>query len=221
MEPVSPHPPPRGAAKRKKSPMVDESCGHKELITPTGIEAGTEPIRRSTRIANSLSKPLYSIHIDLGYGDLDASKIVIPRTHRQAKKSMEWPHWYKAELAEINGIIDAGCIINEIPPKGAKIIDSKWVYDIKTNSINQVIKFKARLSIYIEDVGNVYSLVASWTGIRYFLALSVKLGLTPLQLDFELAYLNADLEERIYMRPPQGFEPSDESYGDYANLCMA
>jgi hypothetical protein len=27
-----------------------------------------------------------------------------------------------------------------------------------------------------------------------------------LQLDFDLTYLNADLEEVIYMRPPQGYE---------------
>jgi hypothetical protein len=27
-----------------------------------------------------------------------------------------------------------------------------------------------------------------------------------LQLDFDLAYLNADLEEVIYMRPPQGYD---------------
>jgi hypothetical protein len=137
---------------------------------------------------------------------------------------MEWPHLHKAELAEINGIIEAGCIINKIPPKGAKIIDSKWIYDLKTNSINQVIKFKARLSargdqLSFEDVGNAYSPVASWTGIRYFLALSVmKLGLTPPQLDFELAYLNTDLEERVYMRPPQGFELSD---GRVWRLCKS
>jgi hypothetical protein len=37
----------------------------------------------------------------------------------------------------------------------------------------------------------------------------VRLGLQPLQLDFDLAYLNADLKEEIYMRPPPGFEESD------------
>jgi hypothetical protein len=102
MEPVSPHPQPRGAAKRKMiSPTVNESSGQKELITPNGIEAGIEPIRRSTQIANSMGKAIYSIHIDIGYGDLDASKIVIPRTHRQAKRSIEWDHWNKAKLVEI------------------------------------------------------------------------------------------------------------------------
>jgi hypothetical protein len=78
------------------------------------------------------------------------------------------------------------------------------VYDIKTNAANEIIRFKARLSargdqLDFEDVGNVYSPVVSWVDIRYFLALTVLLGLKPWQMDFELAYLNADLEEGIYI----------------------
>jgi hypothetical protein len=76
---------------------------------------------------------------------------------------------------------------------------------------NEIVRFKARLSargdqLDFEDYGNVYSPVASWVGIRYFLALTVLWRLRPLQLDFDLAYLNADLEEVIYMKPPQGYE---------------
>jgi hypothetical protein len=84
-------------------------------------------------------------------------------------------YWNKAKLDKINGIKEAGCIIEEISPKGAKIIGNKWVYDIKTNALNQIIKFKARLSargdqLLFEDVGNKYSPVASRTGIRYLFA---------------------------------------------------
>jgi hypothetical protein len=75
----------------------------------------------------------------------------------------------------------------------------------------EIVRFKARLSargdqLDFEDYGNVYSPVASCVGIRYFLALTVLWQLSPLKLDYDLAYLNADLEEVIYMRPPQGYE---------------
>jgi hypothetical protein len=33
--------------------------------------------------------------------------------------------------------------------------------------------------------------------------------MTPLQLDFDAAYLNADLREEVYMRPPAGYELPD------------
>ena len=46
--------------------------------------------------------------------------------------------------------------------------------------------------------------VVSWTGIRTFLALTTLYNLTPLQMDINLAYLNAPLEEEVYMYPPEG-----------------
>jgi hypothetical protein len=104
--------------------------------------------------------------------------------------------------------------VEERPPPGAKIIDYKWVYAVKTNSLNQIVKFKAKLSargdqISNAEAGDVYSPVASLPAIRYYLALTTRLGLTPLQLDFDAAYLNADLKEEVYMRPPPGYELPD------------
>ena len=52
------------------------------------------------------------------------------------------------------------------------------------------------------DYSEVFSPVVSWVGIRIYLALTVLLGLIPLQLDIDLAYLYADLEEEVYMQPP-------------------
>ena len=44
--------------------------------------------------------------------------------------------------------------------------------------------------------------MVSWTGIRTFLAFTTLYHLIPLQLDINLAYLNAPLEEDVYMYPP-------------------
>jgi hypothetical protein len=71
------------------------------------------------------------------------------------------------------------------------------------------IEFTRGDQIAIDENSNVYAPVISWSGIRYFLTLTVLLGLRPLQLDFDLAYLNADLEEVIHMRPPPGYELDD------------
>ena len=51
---------------------------------------------------------------------------------------------------------------------------------------------------------DILSPVASWTEIRLFLVLTTLYQLTPLQLDINLAYLNAPLEEEVYLYPPPG-----------------
>ena len=56
------------------------------------------------------------------------------------------------------------------------------------------------------DYVSSYSAVVSWLGIRLFLAITVLLKLIPLQLDCELAYINAPLEEEIYMNLLKGRE---------------
>ena len=55
-----------------------------------------------------------------------------------------------------------------------------------------------------DEYNEVSSPVVSWTGIRTFLALITLYNLIPLQLDINLAYLNAPLEEDVYMYPPPG-----------------
>ena len=83
------------------------------------------------------------------------------------------------------------------------------VLAIKTDSFGQLLKFKARCTARGDmfrqgEFDDVSSPVAGWTSIRLFLALTALYKLTPLQLDINLAYLNAPLQEEIYMRPPPG-----------------
>jgi hypothetical protein len=205
---------------RQPTGMEDSEVGYTmPMRQPTGMEENHVPssseLRRSERIkiknlCHYLSI-IQSFNTNIELSKLDPRSIIIPRNHRQATRSPEWEHWSQAEKAEIDGIIKAGCVIPEYVPRNSTIIDAKWVYDIKTNSLQEIIRFKARLSargdqISDIDLGNLFSPVVSWMGIRYFLALTVLLALKPLQLDFDLAYLNADLEEVIYMRPPPGYE---------------
>ena len=95
-------------------------------------------------------------------------------------------------------------------PAGEKIIKFKWVYAVKGSSKGHVVRFKARLTargdlVDVEDLDfdDVFSPVVSWEGVRTYLALTVLLGLIPLQLDVDLAYLYADLEQPVYMEAPE------------------
>ena len=80
----------------------------------------------------------------------------------------------------------------------------KWVYAIKVDSNGKVVRFKARLTARGDlvdaeelDFQDVFSPVVGLPGLRMFLTLTVLLDLKPLQIDVDLAYLYANLEEPV------------------------
>ena len=82
---------------------------------------------------------------------------------------------------------------------------------LQVDSNGRVVRFKARLTARGDlvdaeelDFQDVFSPVVSWPGLRVFLALTALLDLNPLQIDVDLAYLYANLEEPVYMRPFDG-----------------
>ena len=124
-------------------------------------------------------------------------------------KTPQHREWKQAMDSELHGLETTECYeLTRLPPD-AKAIFAKWVLTIKTDSHGNILKYKARctcrgdmLDEYSYD--DISAPVASWTGIRLFLALTTLYKLTPLQLDINLAYLNAPLNDDVYMIPPEG-----------------
>ena len=118
----------------------------------------------------------------------------------------------QAEFEEMKGLGKARVAIECDLLPGRRAILGKWVFTIKRDSLGAIQRFKARIcargDMEIDgiDYSEVFSPVVSWVGIRIYLALTVLLGLIPLQLDIDLAYLYADLEEEVYMQPPPGVD---------------
>ena len=174
---------PTDGNKRKVTLDTDSHTRHNKSIDPVPLNN-----RRSERIAEAnaqAAKSIYNFSTNTKFKHLDPAKIVIPRNHGQAKRSPEWEYWHEAEDLEVKGIEKAGCFVVEDLPKGATIVDGKWVYDLKTESLNEIVRFKARLSargdqLIYDDLTGIFSPVVSWVGIRYFLALTVLLKLKPL-----------------------------------------
>ena len=107
-------------------------------------------------------------------------------------------------------IKDSGVIVKCKLPPGKKALPCKWVYALKTDSNNVIVRYKARLVVRGDfqidgiDYEEIFSPIVRWESIRLFLALTVLLKLIPLQLDVDTAFLLADLDEEIYMNPPPG-----------------
>ena len=98
-----------------------------------------------------------------------------------------------------------------LPPPGANIMDSMWVYDIKWDGEGNRIKDKARLvgKGYTQQLGidynETWAAVARLESIRMTAAIAAKLDLKLWRLDFVGAYLNSVTKEEIYMKQPDGF----------------
>ena len=133
--------------------------------------------------------------------------------------------WQSAIDSELKGLDDTGCYEETRLPPNTKAIFAQWVLTVKTDSFGNIIKYKARCTCRGDMIPakmntDISYPVASWTGIRLFLALPTLYELKPLQLDINLAYLNAPLKEEVYMYPHLAQTLRRDSYGDSKRAPM-
>jgi len=99
--------------------------------------------------------------------------------------------------------------IIELPEK-RKPIGTKWIFRTKRDEHGNITKYKARLVALGchqkpgVDYDEIYASVMSKTGLRIFLAVVNQLNLHLHQMDIQTAFLNADLQEEVYLRIPDG-----------------
>ena len=65
--------------------------------------------------------------------------------------------------------------------------------------------------VFGEDYDQTYSSVANFTSIRTLFDLSAQLELTVRQMDVDTAFLNAPIEEDIWVQLPKGSRPASTS----------
>ena len=99
-------------------------------------------------------------------------------------------------------------------PPNAVPIANKWRFVRKHDRAGEIIKYKARLVAKGcaqrpgQDYVETFSPVVCMETIRAILALVPSENLKIQQMDIKGAYLNGTLQEKVYMRQPEGFEDS-------------
>ncbi|KAL0413944.1 UNVERIFIED_CONTAM: Retrovirus-related Pol polyprotein from transposon TNT 1-94 [Sesamum radiatum] len=92
-----------------------------------------------------------------------------------------------------------------------KAIGCRWIYKLKLNADGSVNKHKARMVAkgynQVEGIDYVdsFSLVAKAVTVRLLLAVIASLHLYLHHVDVNNAFLHGNLEEEIYMLPPEGY----------------
>ena len=125
--------------------------------------------------------------------------------------SPEGPLWKEVIKSEIDSILQNHTWeLLDLPP-GSKPPEYKWIFKKKMKACGTIGKYKARLVIkgYKQKEGldyfDTYSPVTRINSIRMVLAIAALQNLEIHQMDVKTAFLNGDLDEKIYMDQPDGF----------------
>lgn len=153
--------------------------------------------------------------IDDGYEIALSAVESVPNSFMEAMKSPDAAKWKEACRAEIRAHARNHTWDLVYRPPGVRVIGHKWVFALKRDEHGNIIRYKARLvalgcfQTFGVDYTSTYSPVASLNTVRIFLAVCCQLGFVVKQYDVETAFLNGNLEEVVYMVPPEGIRVQD------------
>lgn len=138
-----------------------------------------------------------------------------PLSYADASRSPDHDDWKTACESEIASLKKNETYRACKLPADRTAIDTKWVFALKLDKEGNVERFKARVvargfkQIEGLDFTDTYSPVAAYSSIRTFLAIAANKDWEIQQIDAVTAFLNAPLEEEIYVKPPDGYQESD------------
>ena len=141
-------------------------------------------------------------------------------TVREALAGAEREHWllaYERERASQTARGVFTCVRVSEVPGSVRVLPSKVVFVKKLLADGSLDKYKARICVNGNrqragedyDPGELFAPVARFTSFRVLVALAAANGWRLNQFDIETAFLYADLDEDIYVKPPVGFEECD------------
>ena len=133
----------------------------------------------------------------------------IPRNYEEA---MEIDEWRDSVGDEIGAMIKNETWFECELPKGKKAVTSMLLFTIKYLANGKPERKKTRLvargytQVYGEDYLETFAPVAKLHTIRILLSIAVNLEWDLWQMDVKNAFLQGELEDEVYMRPPPGME---------------
>ncbi|GJS85516.1 putative RNA-directed DNA polymerase [Tanacetum coccineum] len=159
----------------------------------------------------------YGLEKFVGYANLDDENLCFvtelnkshePKTFLEASR---YPHWADAMNKEMEALLRNDTWELVELPKNRKAISSKWLWKIKYKSNGEIERYKARLVALGcnqekgIDYEETFSPVVKMVTVRCLMNIAVLNDWPMFQLDIDNAFLYGDLDETVYMKPPQGY----------------
>lgn len=143
--------------------------------------------------------------------NLAENTLIEPTTYKSIFSKSDKNEWIKAVKDELNNMkeLNVYTIVNTVP-KNANVITPKWVFKYKHDANGKISKRKARLVArgysqkYGIDFTATFSPTLKQDSLRLITSIAAQNNYNIYQIDVKAAYLNAELEEDIYMRIPEG-----------------
>ena len=140
---------------------------------------------------------------------------IIPNNFKEAMTLPAKAQWKAASDKEVASL-KKNNVYTLLPmtavPTGHKIIGSRWVYKVKADNSH-----KGRVVVLGwgqlpgVDCGSTFAPVCRLQSIRMVLAIAAEYNLECWQLDYNTAFLNADVTEEVYVKMAPGYEEFDEN----------
>ena len=203
---------------------IDEESVHEDEESIRDEPPSTSILRRSTRRRQlrdfgPFCYPPSSYEKDYGSRSSDERcyvasfhDIEIPRSIEEAQRSDHWDFWKRAIEAELSQHFKNKSWEFDALPVGRKEVSSRWVFDLKRDADGNPYRYKARLVAkgftqrFGIDYQETFAPTARLESVRTLLAAATKLGMHIHQMDIVTAFLNGELEEEIFMKPPPGID---------------
>ena len=144
--------------------------------------------------------------------------VQIPKTFRQAMRSPQSSYWREAIAKELGGLLALhtwDMVLESSMPSGSNLMHCHYVFTVKRKADGSIEKFKARLVAdgntqkHGVDFDRIFSTVVKTTTIRLVLAIAAARDYNLTSIDIRQAYLQATLNEDLYMRPPPDVHARD------------
>ena len=137
----------------------------------------------------------------------------VPKNLEEISTRDDKSQWLVAIESEMTSLTKHKAWKSASIPKDRKAISTKWIFKIKRNADNSVLKYKARLVARGFDQVDgldfnsldIYAPVAKHTSLRTIFSIAATDNLELHQVDVETAFLlGNNLEEEVYLRLPDG-----------------
>lgn len=133
-----------------------------------------------------------------------------PKTYREAISSPDADQWQAAMETEMSSLVENDTFELVSRPTDREIIGGRWVYNLKLGRNNEQThkaRYVAKGYAQVEgiDFKETFSPTARMSSVRALVDIAVQDNCVVHQMDVKSAYLNAPIDQVVYVEQPSGF----------------